>query len=242
MGETNTSTQDAPQTTGQSSDAQDGSTSTQTFTEEQEKLVQKRLSDALAEQGREQKTKLDAAVAQAREAERASFKETQDRVAALEQKLDALEKAGGDDAVISQLIKDTRKELDEAKSERENLRKEKEAHDAEWQKKQEKIQAAFEIELWEIAEKYEGGDANRLKMACEKRDITEAEGARELADIFWTKKSSEESKSLTNGNPDSGGTSGGQKTWESIRDAYIQNPNDPKIKSDYMEARRKRGY
>ena len=90
-----------------------------------------------------------------------------------------------------------------------------------------------------MAEKYEGGDANRLKLACEAASIATGEGAKALADALWTVKSSE-SSSLINGTPASVVTEGGQKTWLGIRDAYIANPKDPKIRQEYLGARRKR--
>ena len=247
MGGTETSTQDkvvdgASQGVlpGQGSDAEEGSSSTPSFTEEQ---VQKQVSDALAKQGDKHKVELTEAIAKEREANMAAFKETQDRISAVDQKLNDLSEAGGDDAIISGLIKDTRKELDVAKTERDALETHKEAHAAEWLSKEERIIRAeetnFEIALWDLAEQYQSGDATRLKQVCEAAKITKAGEAKELADALWTKKTSG-SQFLTSGTPDSGGMSGGEQTWIGIRDAYIQNPNDPRIRQAYLEARHKR--
>lgn len=42
--------------------------------------------------------------------------------------------------------------------------------------------------------------------------------------------------------PDSGlPSASGEGSWESIRDAYIENPNDPKTRDAYLKARRERG-
>jgi hypothetical protein len=41
---------------------------------------------------------------------------------------------------------------------------------------------------------------------------------------------------------DSGATTGGSSDWKSIRDAYIDKPNDPKVRQAYLEARRAKGY
>jgi hypothetical protein len=39
---------------------------------------------------------------------------------------------------------------------------------------------------------------------------------------------------------DSGVTTGGSSDYNTIRDAYIANPNNPKVRADYMKARRER--
>ncbi len=212
MGETKEGNQDIPQQqAGQSSDTTKGSTSTPTFTEEQ---FQKRLSDALAEQGRKHKQ--------------------------LEVEIQELSESDGEQAKVAKLILQKQNELKALETERAAFKKDKEVHDAEWAKKQERITHAeesnFEIELWDLCEEYDNGNAEKLKAACVKAKITDIEGARGLADVLWVKKSATP-QPLVEGKPASGETSGGID-FKSIRDAFIANPNDPKIYNAYMEARR----
>jgi hypothetical protein len=242
--ETTTAQPNSPSEKTQTSEVTKGSTSIETpvtFTKEQ---VEKSVRDALAEAGRKHKADVEAAVTKAQESQKATIEEHLSRITELEADLDELAKEDGDKTEILKLKRELRSEKDSLSKDRKTYQTEKEAHDKEWQEHETEIQEArserFALVAWDIADEFEGGDAVKLKTICERSKILTEEFAREMAATLWTKKS-EVKKPLVVGTPDPGGTAGGANTWESIRDAYSATPNDPAIRAQYLEARRKRG-
>ena len=249
MGETGTTQTNSPPATAQASSDAVGSTSPETtpitFTKDQvDQEKQKAVRDALAEAGRKHKAEVETAVTKAREIQQATIQEHVERIAQLEADLEQL---AGDDADKSEILKlkrELRSEKDTLKTERQTLAEQKEAHDKEWTERQAELAAArsenFAVVAWDVADQYDGGDAVKLRAICERAGNLTESFAREMAATLWVKKT-DIKKPLVEGTPDRGGTAGGANTWESIRDAYSANPNDPAIKAAYMDARRKRG-
>ncbi len=249
MGESNTAVKDSPQTTGQTPETPKASTSTQpitTYTEEQVKEREKKaISDALAEQGRKHKIELETAITKERASLADHLKETKDKIAQLEIDLDEMSQDDPDKKNLVRKIRALEEAEGSLKAERKTLDDAKTAHEAEKTSYQEEIARAkatnFEIDVWNVAEDFEGGDAVKLKNACDKAKIITIEGARDLASVLWTKKSEKNPEPLTSGPPDSGATSGGSHDWKAIMEEYNKKPNDPQVKEAYLKARRQRG-
>jgi hypothetical protein len=245
--ETTTAQPHSPAEKPQTPVEKEGSTSqAETFTKDQvDELRQKAVREALAEAGRRHKTELESAVTKAQETQAATIKEHVNRIAELEDDLDKLAGEDADKTEILKLKRELRAEKDALRKDRDSYKAEKESHDKEWEEHQTEIKEAksekFALTAWDIADEYDGGDAVKLKDICEDAGQLTEEFARKMAGRLWTKKS-EVKKPLVEGKPDAGGTQGGSNSWESIRDAYTANPNDPAIRAQYMEARRKRGY
>jgi hypothetical protein len=243
--ETTTAQPNSPAAKPQTSEVTKGSTSPETFTKEQvDELQKKAVRDALAEAGRQHKTERESAVAKALENQAATIKEHVDRIKELEADLDVLSKDDTDKSEVLKLKREIRAEKDSLAKDRDSFKTEKESHDKEWQDNIETIKLAksesFALTAWDIADEYEGGNAVQLKEICEDAEKLTEEFARKTAARLWVKKT-EVKKPLVEGKPDNGGTQGGASSWETIRDAYSANPNDPVIKAQYLDARRKRG-
>ena len=246
--ETTTAQANSPAEKPQTSPVAAGSTSKDTPTTFTKEQVDKSVRDALAEAGRKHKVEVEAAVVKEREAQATSLKESVARIADLEAELDEAVSGDADKSEILKIKRQLRNEIavkEQAVANKEKALAETQAQrEQEWQAHEAEIQAArseaFAITAWDIADEYEGGDAVKLKAICERSKNLTEEFAREMASTLWVKKS-EVKKALVEGTPDSGGTAGGSNSWESIRDAYSANPNDPTVKAQYMEARRKRG-
>lgn len=242
--ETVTAKANSPAEKPQTSPDAAGSTSKETpvtFTKEQ---VDKSVRDAKAEWFRQSKKDVDEAVTKAREEQAVSLKEHAARISELEAELDEAVSGDADKSEILKIKRELRSEQTKIKADRETLTQTQAERDKEWADHQTEIQAArseaFALIAWDVADEYDGSDAVKLKTICERAKNLTEEFAREMAATLWTKKT-EVKKPLVEGTPDPGGTGGGANTWESIRDAYSKNPNDPTIKAQYMEARRKRG-
>lgn len=250
MGETKEAVKDSPQVTGQTPEAPKGITSPQpitTYTEEQVKEREKKsISDALAEQGRKHKIDLDNAITKERASLAEHLKETKDKIAQLESELDEMSQDDPDKKNLVRKIRALEETETSLKADRKVLDDDKAAHEAEKTSYQEEIARAratnFEIDVWNVAEEFDGGDAVKLKNACDKAKITTLEGARDLASALWTKKTERKSEPLTSGPPDSGVTSGGSHDWKAIMEEYNKNPTDPQVKEAYLKARRQRGF
>ena len=245
--ETPTVEANSPAEKPQTSPEAEGSTSPETFTKAQvEELSKKAVRDALAEAGRQHKAERETAVAKALENQAATINEHVERIKELEADLDQLAENDGDKSDILKLKRELRSEKDKLSTERRSYETEKEQHEREWQERQAEIATArseaFALTAWDIADEYDGGDAVKLKDICEDAGQLTEEFARKMANRLWAKKSEKKPEPLVEGKPDAGGTQGGANSWENIRDAYIATPNDPQVKAQYLEARRKRGY
>jgi chromosome segregation ATPase len=199
MGETNVTTQG--KSTVATSGGKEGSTSTQTpktYTEEQ---VQKKLSDALAEQGRKHKAELEPIVKE-RDSFKSQLEANTSDLEANKSEIDKLQAKIDDLASNDPARFDAVKEMKALKTERDQLRADKRALDADKQAldadKQthgERIKKAesFEREtlIQGMVEDYEGGDFDKLKDFCETFDAKSEEQIRKVADKLWTKKAPE---------------------------------------------------
>ena len=122
------------------------------------------------------------------------------------------------------------------------IKQEREAMDAEKRTHQATIQMAIstqrEIDAFEIAEEFQGGDAPKLKALAETMGADTKEKIRKIAETLWTPKIPAETESPLK--LDSGLTIGGLSE-ETIRKNYREKPDDPKFKADYIAWRRKKG-
>jgi hypothetical protein len=171
-----------------SRDGADGSTSKEqqprTYTEaELESIATKRVSDALADQGRKNKSALSAA-------ERRAETKVNDSLAELRTENEKLQAALDDMAADDEDKNRLKTLLRENKKEQEGLKKLKQ----DWEPR---IAKAEEWELTnlcaEIAGDYEGGDPVRLARVASRIKVLDgedrADAIRDIADDFWTKKS-----------------------------------------------------
>jgi hypothetical protein len=171
------------------------------------------------------------------------------KIKALESDIDELNESSPDSAEMTKLKRQLRNEVAERekaiKDKESALKAERETHEKEWEEKSERLKKMeleeFSITAWDVADLYTGGDAIKLKTLCERAGNLTEDFAKQIAETLWTKKS-ETRKPLVEGTPDAGGTQGSGNSWESIRDAYIKTPNDPRVHAAYMKARRDRGY
>jgi hypothetical protein len=179
MGETDTNTQGTPQTTGQSSGDDKGSTSTQepeTYTKEQ---FQKKLSDELAAAGRDAKSlaQKEAALKSKEEA----FKETESKIAEWEKAREAedLEKARDNPELLNafQMKKQLREEKAKLAEERAQFLADKTAHE-ELINNSKELQR--EIAIWEIAG--DKIDPAKLKELCNKLGAQTEEQIKAIAE------------------------------------------------------------
>ncbi len=199
------------------------STETQTITLEDHR---KKLEDAIAQYGDKVKrekidpiaTELSTFKAQVEQlkfdAEDATTSrgESEKRISELETDLETASEDNVDLKEIQRIKKDLRTERDTARQDRRaerqanaELKRTLEAERLEHAEEVSEAQSAkFEVDVFEIAEEYEGGNSDRLKVLCEKAGQKKKGDIRELADMLWAKKEN---------NPvlvvDSGVTSGG---------------------------------
>jgi chromosome segregation ATPase len=262
MGETNTAVQDLTSGKPDSTPAvKEGSTSPapETITRAE---AQKLVSDALADAGRKHKAELEPIIkerdtfkSQAEQAQKAAdlatsnLNETQENIASLEEDLKTLSETNPDSAEIVKIKKELRAEKSKLNQE---VQKEKDAlADLRKTLNSEREQFAgvvseaqalrLAVDTFEVAEDFEGGDSERLKVLCEDRiEATGKPMSREdvekLAGKLWSKKTAQPKKvepALLN---DSGVTNGGaEETPQRVRQLFIGN----KINSIDYEKRMK---
>ena len=121
------------------------------------------------------------------------------------------------------------------KQERETMAAEKQTHQAVIQMA---ISTQREIDAFETAEEFQGGDAPKLKALAETMGADTKEKIRKIAETLWTAKTP-----VNPENPlklDSGLTIGGLSE-ETIRKNYRDNPDNPQYRADYFAWRRKKG-
>jgi len=180
---------DTPQTTGQSSPGEQGTSQAKTYTEEE---VNKKLSDALAKAGRDTKSL---------ELKRQSLTEREDRIKGAEAKIEAAE---------LEKLKDNPEALDLHKAKK-AIREERAALERDKAEHAEMVRAAqktqMEIELWEIATG-EKIDPVLLKDTMEDLNLTTVEQAKLLAKRLSGKKE------VSPFNPITGVTSGHKDSME----------------------------
>lgn len=181
-----------------------------------ETRVQKLVSDRLAQAGREAKS-LEATKAELakREQEIADWqaKKDEDERKAIEGNPELLD--------VYQQKKKLRDEQAAHKKERLEFEKEKLEHQIEIESARE---VKKEIDIFDITQEYEGGDAMKLKTLCELSKVTAKDDIRKVADTIWTKKQTSSSQAdATKQKRDSGMTIGGtgEKTYEqSLKERY----------------------
>ena len=150
----------------------------------------------------------------------AASEETKATIADLETDLEALGEGNLDAAEVITLKKKLREEIraekaklaQEVKTEKDALAELKKTATAEreqWANTVSEAQAMkFEADVFEVAEEYEGGNPERLKLLAEKAGKTKHEDIQGLADVLWTKKAKPEGSEPAI-IEDSGVTSGG---------------------------------
>ena len=250
-GETNATVQDSAQVkTDQTSAAKDGSTSQETPRTYTEAEVRKQVSDALADAGRRHKSELEpilkerdtfkSEAAQARkDAENATstLNDTKENIESLEKDLETLSETNPDSAEIIKLKKEIRAEKNkltqDAKAEKEavaELRKtlEKEREDFAGEVSEARAMK-FEVDVFEVAEDFEGGDSARLKALCEKAGKMKRSEIEDLAGVLWTKKAAKVEETEPALKRDSGVTNGGSHRTKTM------------IQSDYASSKINRG-
>jgi len=157
--------------------------------------IKKEKIDPIAKERDSFKTQVEQFKSQAEEAT-ITLKETESRISDLESDLEVATEGNADFAEIQKIKKDLRAERErarqEARTEKEanaELKKTLEAEREEWAGTVAEAQAAkFEVDVFEIAEEYEGGDSERLKALCEKAGQKKREDIQAIADLIWTKK------------------------------------------------------
>jgi len=180
-----------------SSKANEGtSQDTRTYTEQD---VQKMVSDRLAAAGREAK----ALETRKAELERKEQEIAQWRARKEEEELEA---ARGDPDKLNsyQEKKRLRDEREELTKQRREWEQEKLSHEVEIE---EARATKREIDIFDIAQEYEGGDAVKLKKLCDTFKATSKEQIREAAENLWEKKGKQTTQQKVK--HDSGMTIGG---------------------------------
>jgi len=166
--------------------------------------------------------------------------ESEKRISELETDLETATEDNVDLKEIQRIKKELRTERDTARQERiterqanADLKRTLEAEREQWAGTVAEAQAAkFEVDVFEIAEEYEGGTSERLKALCERAGQKKKEDIRELADVLWAKK---DKASVLVG--DSGVTSGGGLSDE----AFIKRLGEgegPLTKEDMVRAKK----
>jgi len=213
-----------------------------TYTQaEVDKVKEDAVHDALMKRGRDWKTLEDEKNSLSNQ-----LKELQSTKSKLEIQLDELANENPDKFNVVKKYREldeTERRLNQEREEHNSrIRQERETMDAERQTHQAAIQMALsaqrEIDAFDIAEEFQGGDAARLKDLAEIMGKNSKEDIRKIAETLWTRKDTAEA------NPplklDSGLTIGGLSE-ETIRKNYRDNPEDPKARNDYFAWRRKKG-
>ena len=241
-GETSENGQDTPRESGQSSAEESGSTSTKTartYTQEQ----YNKLSDKLAEQGRQNKETLEAltkerdelkskyeASVQAVEESNTRIKDLETDIADLKSDLDLLDSSDiSEIRKVRDQLRAKEKQLDQEHKDKvkavDELKKQTEAERLEWAGTVSEARAAkFEVDVFEVAEEYvdDAGrqvNSEKLKAACKKANITKRKDIEELAGTLWTKK---EESNDDDFEPDPGVTNGGgtKTREEKLKERY----------------------
>ncbi len=199
------------------------STTPQNYTEEQ---YRKGIEDAIAQYGDKVKREKIDPIATERDtfknqveqlkfdAEDAttSREESERRISGLESDIEVATEDNVDLKEIQKIKKELRVERDTARQERRTerqanaeLKRTLEGDREKWAETVTEAQAAkFEVDVFEIAEEYEGGTSERLKALCEKAGQKKKGDIQALADVLWVKK--DKAPVLVG---DSGVTSGG---------------------------------
>jgi len=95
------------------------------------------------------------------------------------------------------------------------------------------------VDVFEVAEDFEGGDADRLKALCEKAGKTKRNEIEELASVLWAKKVAEKKDEEPEVKPDSGVTKGASNpTKAQIREAFVADPNNMEKMRAYEDSLR----
>ena len=106
----------------------------------------------------------------------------------------------------AKLQADLKAEKEAATAEKEAARKDRE----EWAATVSEAQAMkFEVDVFEVAEEYEGGDPERLKKLAEAAGKSKRDEIQGLAEVIWSKKAGEDKANEANLITDSGTTNGG---------------------------------
>ena len=226
-----------------------------TYTDEE---LKKMVSDRLAEQGRKHKEELESLKKERDEALKAK-KEIESKSQEIQSEIETREKKISDleadletaldeddrDAVkklkkritdqeeqLKKDYKDKAKALDELRT---TLEKERE----EWAGTvAEARQAKFEVDLLEVANEYEGGNMEKLKMLCDKAGTTKKNDIKEFADLLWSKKA-ESKEEVEKIKVDSGVTSGSTGGL-TIKKVQGMSPSD--ILKNYKEIAKMNAY
>lgn len=162
-----------------------------------ERTVSGRLKADLEKVSKERdtfKTEAEQAKAAVEEAT-STLEETKGRIAELETDLETAIGDNLDLAEIQKIKRELRAEKtklsQEAQAEKDSLaelKKTLEKEREEWAGTVAEAQASkFEVDVFEVAEEY-GGDAVKLKAACERAEIKSRDKIQGLAEVFWTKK------------------------------------------------------
>lgn len=193
-----------------------------TFTEEE---YLKAVSDRKANEGR-LKVQLDAVTKERdnykAEVEKATtqVEETKAEIADLQKDYELAIADNADVAEINKIKKDLRTEKAKLNLEVAAKQKALDSEREQWAGTvAETLAARFEVDTFEIAENYEGGDWNRLKALCEKANVKEKEDIIGLADVLWTKKGKSKDSEGNPFIPDSGVTNGGGVNFDSMTPA-----------------------
>ena len=190
-----------------SSQSNAGSTSKETPKTYTEQDVLKMVSDRLATAGREAKVlETRKAELERREQEIAQWRTRKEE--------EELEVARGDPDKLNsyQEKKRLRDEKEELSKQRREWEQEKLAHEVEIE---EARATKREIDIFDIAQEYEGGDAVKLKKLCDTAKITSKEQIREAANTIWEKKG-KQPEGTPKPKHDSGMTIGGTKDLEGL--------------------------
>ena len=162
----------------------------------------------------------------------------------LEKDLDAAVSDNSDQSEILKLKRELRTavvaEKDAIRKKEKELIDQKESHDKEWESRQSEITLArsenLAIIAWDIAEEYQGGNAEVLKGLCEDAGQLTEEFARKSAARLWPKKT-EIPNPLTEGKPDPGGTSGGADEYKIAREEFIKDNFNPEKRNRWLIAK-----
>ncbi len=212
--------QGAPPVAGQSHEKKE--VTPRTFTEEEyrnaisnEKASAGRLKSQLEVVSKERdtyKTKVDEVTA--------LVEETTSQIADLEEDYKLAISDNLDASEINKIKKDLRTEKAKLLAEISAKNKALDSEREQWAGMVAEAQAAhFEVDTFEIAEDYEGGDWNRLKALCEKANVKKREDIIGLADVLWTKKGKGKDADGKPFIPDSGVTNGGGVNFDSLTPA-----------------------
>jgi len=205
--------QDSPEK--QTSTATNESTP-KTFTQAE---LDKALNDERADAGRKTAAKYQD-----------KLNQLQTKVDELQDKVDQAEYANTPDAL--ELRKRLRQQESDLKKAQQEFEVKKEQYDAEIERSK-KAELKSRATRW--ASTVDGIEADDL---IKHTDGTDAEMEAFVKKYGKPRKAEDNKEDI---NPDSGLATGSVLSFEEIRDRWLKNPNDPKIRQAYYEARRKKG-